>query len=190
MNAWQGCRQLLSSGLVVCCAVALALPTPGIAKQAGGDWSTPGLAQSDDMQQKFYKLENGTQVQQLTEGAGKEAASGDRVLFDYVLRRSNGYFIYSTMEGVSFQPKDIPTGPVAFQIGTAQMIDGLDAALLRQKPGAKLRVLVPPRVGYVDTSAQPAPPGFAAKRQIVNHNREPLLFEVQVLKVLPPPKAT
>ena len=90
------------------------------------------------------------------------------------------------MEGVSFQPKDVVVGPVAFQVGTAQIVDGLDAALIGQMPGAKLRVLVPASAGYVDPNMQPAPPGYAAKRQIVNHNREPLLFEIQVLKVLPP----
>ena len=31
-----------------------------------------------------------------------------------VLRRSNGYFIYSTVEGVSYQPRSVPTGPYSF----------------------------------------------------------------------------
>jgi FKBP-type peptidyl-prolyl cis-trans isomerase len=89
------------------------------------------------------------------------------------------------MEGVSFQPRDVPVGPVAFKVGNGDMIGGLDAALIGQAPGAKLRVLVPPSQGYVDPKMEPSPPGFAAKRQIANHNREPLLFEVQMLKVLP-----
>ena len=66
-----------------------------LAKQASGDWSTPGLAQPDEMQQRFFKLSNGAKVQQLADGKGRPAEAGDRVLFDYVLRRSNGYFIYS-----------------------------------------------------------------------------------------------
>lgn len=86
---------------------------------------------------------------------------------------------------MSFQPRDVPTGPVSFPVGQGRLIEGLDAALAGQMPGAKLRVLVPPERGYVDPKLEPSPPGFAAKRQIVNHNREPLLFEVQVLKVLP-----
>ena len=32
-------------------------------------------------------------VEQLTAGAGSTARVGDTVLFDYVLRRANGYFI-------------------------------------------------------------------------------------------------
>jgi FKBP-type peptidyl-prolyl cis-trans isomerase len=78
----------------------------------------------------------------------------------------------------------VPVGPVTFRIGCAEIIDGLDAALVGQRPGAKLRVLVPPASGYVDPAKEPSPPGFAAKRQIINHSREPLLFEIQIIKVL------
>lgn len=52
----------------------------------------------------------------LSEGAGREAGVGDTVLVDYVLRRANGYFIYSTVEGASFQPKDVPTGPLLLKL--------------------------------------------------------------------------
>lgn len=75
-------------------SAALNLPDAH-AKPSAGDWSTPGLAQPDDVQEKFFKLENGTKVQQLVGGSGTAAGAGDRVLIDYVLRRNNGYFIYS-----------------------------------------------------------------------------------------------
>lgn len=60
--------------------------------------------------------------QELNVGTGPQAAPGDQVLFDYVLRRSNGYFIYGTVEGVSFQPRDVPTGPVSFKLGAGELI--------------------------------------------------------------------
>lgn len=46
-------------------------------------------------------------------------------------------------------------------------------------------MLIPPELGYVDGSGQqqPQPPTFATKRQLANHSKEPLLFEVQLLKV-------
>jgi FKBP-type peptidyl-prolyl cis-trans isomerase len=84
---------------------------------------------------------------------------------------------------VSFQPKDVPVGPVAFRVGEGAMIAGLDSALLGQKAGSKMRILVPPELGYVDLKMEPQPPTFAAKRQIANHAREPFLFEVQILKI-------
>lgn len=51
------------------------------------------------------------------------------------------------------------------------------------RPGAKRRALVPPSVGYASMDQQPQPPTFATKRQLDNHRAEPLLFEVQMLRV-------
>lgn len=89
-----------------------------------------------------------------------------------------------TVEGVSFQPRDLPIGPVNFQLGQGKLIDGLDTALQGTMPGAKLRILVPSNVGYLSEALEPSPPGFAAKRQLINHKNEPFLFEVQVRKVI------
>ena len=97
-------------------------PTAGAAgKRRGGDptdWSSPGLAAPvDESAPKFFKTAGGVPVQVLAECAGAAAAAlGQRVLLDFVVRRSNGYFIYSTVEGVSFQPGDVPTGPVLLSL--------------------------------------------------------------------------
>lgn len=37
-------------------------------------------------------------------------------------RRANGYFIYGTVDGVSFQPKDVPVGPVRLQLVRAEFV--------------------------------------------------------------------
>jgi FKBP-type peptidyl-prolyl cis-trans isomerase 2 len=88
------------------------------------------------------------------------------------------------IEGVSFQPRDLPIGPVVFQLGQGKLIDGLDLALQGTMPGAKLRILVPPSAGYLNEQLEPKLPGFAAQRQVINHKQEPFLFEVQVRKVI------
>lgn len=69
--------------------------------------------------------------------------------------------------------------------GNGDIIPGLEEALVGMKPGAKRRVIVPPQLGYTGTNAdlQPQPPTFATKRQLLNHSNEPLLFEVQLLKI-------
>lgn len=43
---------------------------------------------------KFFKTPGGVKVQELVRGAGPVAAAGDSVLFDYTLRRADGYFVY------------------------------------------------------------------------------------------------
>ncbi|GFH22504.1 peptidylprolyl isomerase, partial [Haematococcus lacustris] len=79
------------------------------------------------------------QIQELAQGQGPSPAPGDTVLIDYVLRRPNGYFIYSTVEGVSFQPRDIPVGPVAFRVGVdPSWIQGLQEVVAGMRQGGKL----------------------------------------------------
>ena len=68
--------------------------------------------------------------------------------------------------------------------GTGGIIAGLDEALIGMQVGGKRRILVPAALGYIDLALEPQPPGFAAKRQIVNHRNEPLLFEVALLRVI------
>ena len=73
---------------------------PANAAGTPGDWTTPGLGSTeDDFAPKFFKTPNGVAIQELFPGSGQEAHRGDRVLVDFVLRRSNGYFIYGTLEG-------------------------------------------------------------------------------------------
>lgn len=89
-------RRELLNGLPLAVAVVACTSAPVQAKTTAGDWSSPGLATpEDDDQPKFFKTASGAKVQQLTAGSGPEAKPGDSVLLDYVLRRANGYFIYS-----------------------------------------------------------------------------------------------
>lgn len=177
----------------VMAAISLALipvtARKGNAAQVGtgrsGDWSSPGLASpAENSAPEFFKTASGVKVQELAQGSGPGAESGDNIELEYVLRRTNGYFIYSTKEGVSFQPRDVPTGPLEMQLGDKSVIPGLQDALLGMRAGGKRRVLVPPELGYASgTDLQPTPPTFAAKRQILNHSKEALMFELQLVKI-------
>ncbi|KAI8469354.1 MAG: hypothetical protein J3K34DRAFT_385891 [Monoraphidium minutum] len=181
-------RQLLAEGAAVLAAV-VAVPgaaraATGSSTRAPGDWTTPGLnVPEDPTAPKFYRTPGGVKVQELAVGSGPPAAPGDAVLFDYTLRRADGYFVYATLEGVSFQPRDVPVGPVAFRLGGGDLIPGLEEVLAGMAPGGRRRALVPPELGYTSSALQPQPPTFATKRQLANHSREPLLFEVQLLRV-------
>jgi hypothetical protein len=184
------------------------------ARTAAGDWSSPGLASNpeDDAGPPFTKTPSGALLQVFEPGNRGDAIAapelgpdgavvpGDRLECSYTLRRQNGYFIYSNVEGVSFQPRDVPTGEIELAMGgrcggvggadgpgsAPAVIRGLEEALVGLRAGARFRVLVPPALGYTDGGAGalgPLPPTFATKRQLLNHAKEPLLFEVEVLKV-------
>lgn len=132
---------------------------------------------------KFMERADGLLVQDLAPGVGAEAQVGDRIVFDYVCRRANGYFVYGTVEGVGFQPLDVATEPEAAVLGNDELIPGLERGLLGLRRGGKRRLVVPPALGYVRDGLRPRPPNLGARRQIAVHVKEPFLFEVSVLDV-------
>jgi FKBP-type peptidyl-prolyl cis-trans isomerase len=171
---------LVSASLMAC--------PPVLAKEPEDERARRGRTEREEDELPIIKLPNGVKMQVVSTGNGSVvAARGDFVLFDYVLRRSNGYFIYSTQEGVSFQPRDVPVGPVGFELGSGQLVKGLEDGIIGMAIGAKRRILVPAELGYSDDvdHLEPQPPTYSTKRQLLNHYKEPLLFEVRVLRVNP-----
>jgi FKBP-type peptidyl-prolyl cis-trans isomerase len=75
--------------------------------------------------------------------------------------------------------------------GAGEVIPGLEEVLLGMKAGGKRRALIPPELGYASDPehAQPQPPTFATRRQLLNHASEPLLFEVQLVRIRDPVSA-
>lgn len=162
---------------------------PDIAhSRVAGDWSTPGLASNEDPDApKFIKCASGVVTQEIIRGTGdRDVMPGDSVLVDFVVRRANGYFIYSTVEGLSFQPRDIPTGPVKWELKNDKLLPGLIEGLSGLKRGGRRRILVPPTMGYTSsesTSLEPKMPTFGTSRQLNNHKTEPLIFEVEIINI-------
>ncbi|KAH7442654.1 hypothetical protein KP509_03G097800 [Ceratopteris richardii] len=134
--------------------------------------TTPGLP-------GFKKVEEtGVKLQDVIEGSGASASEGDVVEFNYVCRRSNGYFVYSTVDQFTGE-----SSPVTFSLSDGKMIPGLKSVLVGMKPGGKRRAIVPPNAGYVTEDLEPQPTEFGPKRSLLSHSKEPLLFEVQLLKI-------
>ena len=50
---------------------------------------------------RTLKLASGVRIQDVVEGEGPEAHEGDSVEINYVCRRSNGYFVHSTVDQFS-----------------------------------------------------------------------------------------
>ena len=157
-------------------------------------------ADTDDRAIPIVRLDNGIKFEELSPmrssvRAGPRIESpGDLVTFEYVLRRDNGYFVFSTIEGVSFQPRDLPIGPVG-PIRVSALIPGLADVMLANGgmgEGDRRRALIPAASAYAqqqEVKLQPQPPGYSAQRQLLVHRNEPFLFEVEILKVKKPPPA-
>ncbi|KAL3355678.1 hypothetical protein AABB24_016719 [Solanum stoloniferum] len=128
---------------------------------------------------RTLKLDSGVRLQDVVEGEGPEAREGDIVEINYVCRRSNGYFVHSTVDQFSGE-----SAPVILPLDDKQIIEGLKEVLIGMKPGGKRRALIPPSVGYISENLKPVPEEFGPRRSLMSHMKEPLIFEVQLLKVL------
>ncbi|KAK0601661.1 hypothetical protein LWI29_026185 [Acer saccharum] len=128
---------------------------------------------------RTLKLASGVRIQEVIEGEGPEAHEGDLVEVNYVCRRSNGYFVHSTVDQFNGE-----SAPVVLPLDENQIIKGLKEVLIGMKVGGKRRALIPPSVGYTNENLQPVPEEFGPRRSLLSHANEPLVFEVQLLKVL------
>ncbi|XP_077237540.1 FKBP-like peptidyl-prolyl cis-trans isomerase family protein isoform X2 [Tasmannia lanceolata] len=126
---------------------------------------------------RSQKLTSGVKVQEIIQGEGAEAHEGDLVEVNYVCRRSNGYFVHSTVDQFSGESK-----PVILPLDEKQIIQGLKEVLIGMKVGGKRRALIPPNAGYVNENLEPIPDEFGPRRSLLSHANEPLVFEVQLLK--------
>eukprot|EP00903_Cladosiphon_okamuranus_P018778 g17275.t1 len=140
------------------------------AQRSGGEGSIP----------PFTVLPSGVQITDIVVGDGGAADAGKGVTLKWVLRRSNGYYVSSSAEGEG--------EPFIYRVGdTKRAIKGLDDGIRGMKAGGTRRIVVPPQLGYVegckDGNPGPIPLGLGPKQQINTRNKEPLSFEVKLVKV-------
>jgi hypothetical protein len=174
----------IALGTSVAGALLVAFKTPSVtAAPSSGDWSSPGLGVVPDSPAEYRRTAKGVVYEQINDGVGTAAKAGEVAVFDYVLRRANGYFIYGSIDcGIGCGNGD----PAEFVLGpTGTLIQGLDELLTGMRPGEKRRALIPPSLGYTNKGLSPQPPEFGQKRQVETHAREPLVFEVKLVKTRP-----
>jgi len=137
---------------------------------------------SEVLDAKNGKYSTGLKVQEIAVGDedGPQVKDFSFVQCQYVLRRANGYFVDASYGFDRFDTYD-------FKMGKGKVIAGFEEALRGMRPGGRRRFVVPPELGYVkgvgDDKPGPMPPGWGEKRALDSHRREPLVFEVQVVKV-------
>ncbi|XP_040361597.1 peptidyl-prolyl cis-trans isomerase FKBP16-1, chloroplastic isoform X2 [Rosa chinensis] len=129
---------------------------------------------------RTLKLPSGVRIQvirgfrflEIVEGQGPAATKGDLVEINYVCRRTNGYFVHSTVDQFNGE-----STPVILPLDENQIIKGLEEVLVGMRIGGKRRALITPSVGYTNESLQPIPEEFGTRRSLLSHVNEPLIFE-------------
>ncbi|CAN6237469.1 unnamed protein product, partial [Urochloa humidicola] len=165
-------RRRAVSGMVVLGAAASCTDPLALSMPAQAAMQEPDFI-------RYRKLGSGVILEDVVEGEGPEAREGGLVQFNYVCRRANGYFVHSTVDQFSGESK-----PVTLPLGGEEMIQGLKDVLIGMKVGGKRRALIPPEVGYISETLKPIPEEFGPRRSLLSHAKEPLVFEVQLLKVM------
>lgn len=145
---------------------------------------------------ELVTLPSGIQYRELDEGKadGKVAAKGDTLFIMYTVYRlaPGAYFKYSSggtpiflwSRGYGNEGQDDVGATYKFVLGEPGSLPrAVPPAVLGMKEGGRRRVLVPPQVGWVDGNVQPKPATFGAGRRLENHREEPLLMEVDLVKI-------
>ncbi|EFJ40481.1 hypothetical protein VOLCADRAFT_108144 [Volvox carteri f. nagariensis] len=139
-------------------------------------------------------LPNGLQYRELLEGTGPEATPGSICEITYIVYRlsSGAYYKYSSggtpvflfSLGYGQEGKDDVGQTYKFRLGEPSSLPAaVTPALVGMRQGGRRRVLVPPRLGWVDDKVGPRPDTFGGQRRLVGHKDEPLLFEAELVRV-------
>ncbi len=106
---------------------------------------------------------SGLQIEKLVDGTGASPKTGDRVTVHYTGWLTNGTKFDSSVDRGQ---------PFVFTIGRGQVIGGWDQGVATMKVGDKVRLTIPPELGYGARGAGGVIPPNAT-----------LIFEVELLGV-------
>jgi FKBP-type peptidyl-prolyl cis-trans isomerase len=108
---------------------------------------------------------SGLQIEKLVEGQGATPKAGDRVVVHYTGWLQNGTKFDSSVDRRE---------PFVFTIGRGQVIKGWDEGVATMRVGDKVKLTIPPELGYGARGAGGVIPANAT-----------LIFEVELLEVRP-----
>ena len=124
----------------------------------------------------FRKISGGGQYADLRVGSGNEVTDGSRVSLQWVLRRSNGYYVDGSVKMLSAQSGAIRVGDnfdekdnFIFTVGDGTAMSGVDEGIKGMKQGGTRRLVLPVKQAYtlpIDKSPGPLPDGYGPRRQI------------------------
>ncbi|CAI8602568.1 unnamed protein product [Vicia faba] len=115
----------------------------------------------------FSELPNsgGVKALELLVGSGEVPSDGDQVEIHYYgrLAAKQGWRFDSTYE---HKDENGDPSPFVFVLGSGKVIGGIDVAVKSMKVGGIRRVIIPPSLGYQNTSQEPIPPNFFDRQRL------------------------
>mmetsp|Transcript_50033 Transcript_50033/g.99675 ORF Transcript_50033/g.99675 Transcript_50033/m.99675 type:complete len:213 (-) Transcript_50033:43-681(-) len=126
----------------------------------------------------FRKVPGGVggQLADISIGQGAEATEGSKVSLQWVLRRSNGYYVDGSVKMLSAKSGAVKVGDnfdeannFNFVIGDGKAMPGVDQGVRGMRQGGKRRLVLPMKAAYtlpIDKSPGPLPDEYGPRRQI------------------------
>lgn len=161
-------RNILATAAILGVTTPLVVPGPVHAKDLSEEYrqGTLALQDMDDQapvpREAYVKLPSGVVYADLRPGKGATVGQGSKVNLQWVLRKSNGYFVDS-----SAVQDDVP---FIFSVGDGTAIAGLDQGIRGMQEGGVRRILMPPSLAYVegleDGKPGPLPTGYGPRQQM------------------------
>jgi FKBP-type peptidyl-prolyl cis-trans isomerase len=112
----------------------------------------------------YRKLDSGViyaDIRKGKESDGMVVKNGSKVNLEWVLRKSNGYFVDSSQ---------VVGTPFIFTVGDGSAISGVNEGIEGMHVGGVRRLLIPPSLAYVDGlddgKPGPMPQGFGPRQQM------------------------
>lgn len=130
---------------------------------SSGERAVPEVAPASQPSVALTPASPALQIEQLQIGKGAEVKNGSTVTVHYT---------GTLLDGTKFDSSVDRGEPFSFVVGAGQVIKGWDQALHLARVGDKLRVTIPPELGYGARGAGSAIPPNAT-----------LVFEIEILKV-------
>ena len=112
--------------------------------------------------EKTFSTTSGLQYMTYEAGKGNRPKKGQQVHVHY-----SGYL----EDGTLFDSSRMRGQPIAFPLGMGHVIKGWDEGIALMKPGAKLKLIIPPQLGYGDRQAGAIPPNSV------------LIFDVELMEI-------
>jgi len=145
---------------------------------------------------ELVTMPSGLQYREISTGTkGPVVQKGDVVEFTYIVYRlsSGAYFKYSSggrpvllySYGYGNEGQNDVGDTWRATLNTKDLPLAASAAMVGMRRGGRRRILIPPQFGWTDNAVGPKPQTFGAYRRLEQHKDEPLLFEVEVARVLP-----
>lgn len=105
----------------------------------------------------FTRTSSGLYIEDIEEGSGEPAASGNEVEVAYT-----GWLT----DGTSFDG-----GAFSFVLGAGQVVRGFDEGVMGMRVGGVRRIIIPPALGYGSQGSGPVPPDAI------------MIFQIEVLAI-------